>query len=48
VIHLGEIAEGLKAEGGSLRILDLGVDTSNATGELVLTIMGSIAQFPRR
>jgi DNA invertase Pin-like site-specific DNA recombinase len=48
VVHLGEIVDGLRSKGVSLRILDLGVDTSNATGELVLNIMGSIAQFERK
>jgi DNA invertase Pin-like site-specific DNA recombinase len=37
----------LKAKGVSLRILDLNIDTSTATGELVLNLMGSIAQFER-
>ena len=32
----------------ALRILDLGIDTSSATGELVLNVMGAIAQFERK
>jgi DNA invertase Pin-like site-specific DNA recombinase len=48
VIHLGEIVEGLRAKGVALRILDLGIDTSSATGELVLNVMASIAQFERK
>jgi hypothetical protein len=39
VIHLGEIVEGLRGKAVALRILDLGVDTSSATGELVLNVM---------
>jgi hypothetical protein len=31
----------------ALRILNLGIDTATATGELVLTVMGGIAQFER-
>jgi DNA invertase Pin-like site-specific DNA recombinase len=48
VTHHGEIVERLKRKGVALRILDLGVDTASATGELVLNLMGSIAQFERR
>jgi DNA invertase Pin-like site-specific DNA recombinase len=47
VTHLGNIVEQFKAKGVALRILDLGIDTSSATGELVLNLMGSIAQFER-
>ena len=31
----------------ALRILDLGLDTSNATGKLMLNVLGSVAQFER-
>jgi DNA invertase Pin-like site-specific DNA recombinase len=31
----------------ALRVLNVGIDTSNATGKLVLTIIGSIAAFER-
>jgi DNA invertase Pin-like site-specific DNA recombinase len=48
VTHLGEIVQRLRDKGVALRILDLGVDTSNATGELVLNVLGSIAQFERQ
>jgi DNA invertase Pin-like site-specific DNA recombinase len=47
VIHLGEIVERIRSKGVALRIIDLGIDTSTATGELVLNIMGSVAQFER-
>ena len=32
----------------SLRILDLGLDTSTPTGELILNMMGAVAQFERQ
>lgn len=48
VVHLGEILGTLKAKGVSLRILDLGLDTSTPTGELILNVMGSVAQFERQ
>ena len=47
VMHLGQIVEALKRKGVALRILNLGIDTGNPTGELVLHVMGSIAQFER-
>ena len=47
VRHLGEIVEGLSERGIGLRILDLGLDTSNATGKLMLNVLGSVAQFER-
>src|SRR5829696_1110991 len=48
VTHLGEIVDRLTRKRVSLRILDLGIDTSSATGELVLNLMGAIAQFERK
>lgn len=45
--HLGELVETLEAKGAHLRVLDLGIDTNSATGQLVLNILGSIAQFER-
>lgn len=47
VRHLGEIVEGLDERKISLRILDLGLDSSNATGKLMLNVLGSVAQFER-
>ncbi|WP_146590138.1 recombinase family protein [Puniceibacterium confluentis] len=47
VRHLGEIVERLEANGVGLRILDLGLDTTNATGKLMLNVLGSVAQFER-
>ncbi len=45
--HLNEIVDGLKEKGAHLQVLDLGIDTGTPTGELVLTIIGGIAQFER-
>lgn len=47
VVHLGEIVARLRTKGVALRIVDLNIDTSSATGELVLNLMGSVAQFER-
>ncbi|NEK23203.1 recombinase family protein [Sulfitobacter sp. JBTF-M27] len=47
VQHLGEIVDELEGKNGGLRSLDLGLDTSNSTGRLMLTVLGSVAQFER-
>jgi DNA invertase Pin-like site-specific DNA recombinase len=47
VTHLGEIVQALKAKGVALRVLNLGIDTNTATGELILNVLGSVAQFER-
>ncbi len=47
VRHLGEIIEELDDKNVGLRILDLGLDTTNATGKLMLNVLGSVAQFER-
>ena len=47
VKHLGEIVEELEGKTVCLRILDLGLDTTNATGKLMLNVLGSVAQFER-
>lgn len=47
VPHLLEILAKIAAKGASLRILAMGFDTSNPTGKLMLTILGSIAEFER-
>ncbi|WP_234855280.1 recombinase family protein [Paracoccus everestensis] len=48
VAHLGQLVATLKAKGVSLRILGLGLDTSTSTGELILNMMGAVAQFERQ
>ncbi len=45
--HLMEIVDLLQERGVALRILDMGLDTSTPSGELILTVMGAIAQFER-
>lgn len=47
VRHLGEIVEALERKKVGLRVLDLGLDTSNATGKLMLNVLGAVAQFER-
>jgi DNA invertase Pin-like site-specific DNA recombinase len=45
--HLLEIADQVQKEGAHLHVLNLGMDTSTATGKLLLTIIGAIGQFER-
>jgi len=47
VPHLLELLEELKRKGTDLRILAMGIDTSTATGKLMLTLLGGIAEFER-
>ena len=45
--HLLEIAERVKAKGAELCILNIGADSSTATGRLMFTVIGAIACFER-
>ena len=47
VAHLLEILEAIEAKGASLRILSMGIDTGTATGKLMLTLLGGVAEFER-
>ncbi|MFZ3328400.1 MAG: recombinase family protein, partial [Methylocella sp.] len=47
VRHLCEIVDRLQAKGVGLRILNMNLDTNDATGKLMLQIIGSIAEFER-
>ena len=47
VAHLMTILDALKAKGASLRILNMGIDTSTPTGKLMLTMLGGVAEFER-
>ncbi len=47
VKHLGEIVDTVKEKDAHLKIMDLGFDTSTPTGELILNVLGSVAQFER-
>lgn len=47
VKHLGEIVDIIESKKAHLRILNLGIDTSDPTGKLVLNLLGSVAQFER-
>lgn len=44
---LMEIVETVREKGAELRILAMDLDTSNATGKLMLGILGSVAEFER-
>jgi DNA invertase Pin-like site-specific DNA recombinase len=45
--HLLDIADSVKRKGAHLHVLNLGMDTSTATGKLLLTVIGAIGQFER-
>ncbi len=45
--HLLEIAQRVKAKRADLAILNLGADTSTATGKLIFTIIGAVGTFER-
>ena len=47
VKHLHDLVDKLNAKGAALRILNLGIDTGTATGKLMLTVLGGIAEFER-
>lgn len=50
VRHLGELLEILEARGAGLVILSMGgqqIDTTTATGKMMLNVMASVAQFER-
>lgn len=47
VRNLVEITDALKAKNAHLKILNMNLDTSEATGELMLNLLASIAQFER-
>ncbi len=45
--QLLEIANGLEAKGVGLKVLGSPIDTSNASGKLMLSMLGAFAQFER-
>jgi len=47
VTHLLSITKSLEDKGVSLRILNLGIDTSTATGKMMLTMLGAVSEFER-
>ena len=47
VKHLGEILEEIEAKKAGLVVLSMNLDTSTATGKLMLNVMSSVAQFER-
>ncbi len=47
VVHLGEIVKRIQEKKADLKILNLGIDTTTATGKLILNVMGSISEFER-
>jgi len=47
VSHLWKIIETLQSKQVSLRILNLNLDTGTATGKLMLSLLGAVAEFER-
>ena len=50
VRHLGELLECLESRGAGLVVLSMGgtsVDTTTATGKMILTMLGAVAEFER-
>lgn len=47
VRNLVEINDAIKAKNADLKILDMNLDTSTATGELMVNLLASIGQFER-
>lgn len=47
VVDLLEIVDRITATGATLQILAMGIDTSTATGRLILQVIGAIAEFER-
>ena len=47
VKHLWSIIDMLQGKGVSLRILNIALDTSTATGKLMLSLLGAVAEFER-
>lgn len=47
VRHLGEIVEHLDKTGAGLHILDMNIDSTSASGRLMLNVFGAVAQFER-
>jgi DNA invertase Pin-like site-specific DNA recombinase len=48
VVHLGQLLDRAKRGGWNIVALDLGLDLSTPSGELVANVMGAVAQWERR
>lgn len=47
VKHLWKIVDFLQSKGVNLRILNIALDTSTATGKLMLSLLGAVGEFER-
>lgn len=47
IAHLSEITQTLERKKAKLSVLAIGLDTTNATGKLMLNVIGSVAEFER-
>lgn len=45
--HLNQVIETIRGKCAELRILNMGVDTTSATGRKLLQMLGSVAEFER-
>jgi len=45
--HLCDILETIREKNADLKIIDMGLDSSTATGRLMLNVIGAVAQFER-
>ena len=47
VLDLNKTMQTIEAKGAGLKILDLALDTTTATGRMMMNVIGSVAQFER-
>jgi DNA invertase Pin-like site-specific DNA recombinase len=45
--HLIEVIDRVKAKGASIRVLDLGLDTTSSTSEMIIKMLGCVAEWER-
>lgn len=48
VAHMHDVLQQLSKKGAALKILGMGIDTSTPTGQLMLNVLGGVAEFERQ